>query len=121
VKEGKLNFLIQLGGKAAELPNVPLVNDLVTSQEHKDVLAVIFADRQVQRAFFAPPGIPAPQLEVLRTAFMETMRDPKFLADAAKIGLTPGPISGLEVQATIERLYQSSPHVLAAAAKVLGR
>jgi tripartite-type tricarboxylate transporter receptor subunit TctC len=121
LKEGKLNFLIQLGGKTPELPNVPVVTDLVSSQEQKDVLAVIFADRQVQRAFFAPPGIPAQQLEILRTAFMETMRDPDFLADAEKISLTIGPTPGAEVQAIIEQLYRSSPQVIAATLKALGK
>jgi tripartite-type tricarboxylate transporter receptor subunit TctC len=121
VKEKKLNFLIQLGGKTAELPNVPEVTDLVTSQEYKDVLNVIFADRQVQRAFFGPPGIPEAQLEVLRKAFVDTMHDPHFIADAEKIGLTPAPTAGAEVQAIVERLYQSSPKVIDTAAKVLGK
>jgi hypothetical protein len=121
VNEKKLNFLIQLGGKAAELPDVPVVTDLVTSQEHKDVLNVIFADRQVQRGFFAPPGISEAQLEVLRKAFMDTMRDPNFLADAEKMGLTPAPTTGAEVQAIVERLYQSSPKVIDTAAKILGK
>jgi tripartite-type tricarboxylate transporter receptor subunit TctC len=121
VNEKKLNFLIQLGGKAAELPEVPVVTDLVTSQEHKDVLNVIFADRQVQRGFFAPPGISEAQLEVLRKAFMDTMRDPNFLADAEKMALTPAPTTGAEVQAIVERLYQSSPKVIDTAAKILGK
>ena len=121
VKEKKLNFLIQLGGKNSELPNVPVVTDLVTSQEHKDVLNIIFADRQVQRAFFAPPGIPEAQLEILRKAFLDTMRDPNFIADAERIGLAPAPTPGAEVQAIVERLYQSSPKIIDTAAKILGK
>lgn len=121
VKEKKVNFLIQLGGKSAELPNVPVVTDLVTSQEHKDVLEVIFADRQVQRAFFAPPGIPPAQLDILRKAFIDTMHDPNFIADAERIGLTPTPTSGAEVQNIVERLYQSSPQIIETAAKMLGK
>jgi len=41
--------------------------------------------------------------------------------DAEKIGLTPAPTTGAEVQAIVERLYQSSPKVIDTAAKILGK
>ena len=53
--------------------------------------------------------------ELLRAAFAAAMRDPQLIAEAAKMDLELGFVPGAEVQAMVERLYQSPPEVIARA------
>jgi hypothetical protein len=39
------------------------------------------------------------------------MADPAFLKDAEKIGLTPNPISGTELETVVKRIF-ATPHNL---------
>jgi hypothetical protein len=41
---------------------------------------------------------------MLRDAFDQTMKDPEFLADAAKSRLDVKPVSGAEMQTLVERI-----------------
>jgi hypothetical protein len=47
----------------------------------------------------AGPGVPVDRVAALRRAFDAPMHDAGFVADAAKIGLTPDPMTGEQVQA----------------------
>jgi tripartite-type tricarboxylate transporter receptor subunit TctC len=116
----KLNILVQLGAKAPELPNVPEASELAKTQEQKDILQLIFSDRMVQRPFMAPPGVPADRVEILRAAFMATMADTGFLADAEKMKLQVAPMPGKDVQEYMTRLYAASPAVIEKTRSALG-
>jgi hypothetical protein len=45
----------------------------------------------------------------LRRAFLETLKDPEFLADAKKAKLGVDPIEGNEVEKTIGGLFKLDP------------
>ena len=53
----------------------------------------------------APPGIPAERIKALRDGFMATMRDPEFLAETQKLGLTIDPTSGEEMERIVRDAY----------------
>jgi hypothetical protein len=55
----------------------------------------------------------------LRTGFAEAMRDPQLIAEAAKMDLELGFVSGDDVQALVERLYRSPPDVIARAQSIV--
>ena len=59
------------------------------------------------RQFAAPPGVPANIATLLRRAFDATMKDPEFLADAAKIQADVEPTTGEDVQKLVARIYQT--------------
>ena len=44
------------------------------------------------------PGVPADRVAALRKAFMDTMRDPEFIAEAARQNAEIGPMDGETVQ-----------------------
>jgi hypothetical protein len=48
----------------------------------------------------------------LRAAFDATMKDPEFLADAAKTQIDISPMTGQEVEAFIARVSTASPAVI---------
>lgn len=57
------------------------------------------------RPLSVPPGTPADRLEALRRAFEQTLRDPRFLAEAEAAGLTIELVAGSEVDALVRSLY----------------
>ena len=56
-------------------------------------------------AVLAPPGVPPDRAEALRKAFMDTMKDKEFLADAEKAQLEIKPVSGAEVEQLVKDIY----------------
>ena len=67
---------------------------------------------EVGTAFFTTPGVPTDRLETLRRAFDATVRDPEFLADAARTRLTVNPITGEELQKLVTEVTNLSPALL---------
>jgi tripartite-type tricarboxylate transporter receptor subunit TctC len=120
IAEKRLNVLVQLSlHKHPELPDVPLVIDLAKTDEQRQILTLIFARQVLGRPFLAPPGIPADRAEALRKAFMETMMDPEFLADAEKAQLEVNPVPGDELQKLVAEIYKTPPEVAKKAGALL--
>ena len=83
IDDKKFNILVQLAlEKHPDLPDVPLVIDLAKTDEQRQILKLIFARQVMGRPFLAPPGVPTDRADALRKAFMDTMKDKEFLADA---------------------------------------
>jgi tripartite-type tricarboxylate transporter receptor subunit TctC len=87
----------------------------VHAPQDRQVLDLIFSRQSMGRPLIAPPGLDRAVAELLRAAFASAMRDPQLIAEAAKMDLELGFVSGAEVQAMVERLYQSPPEVIARA------
>jgi tripartite-type tricarboxylate transporter receptor subunit TctC len=120
IAEKKINVLVQLSlQKHPELPDVPLVTDLAKTDEQRQILRLIFARQVMGRPYLAPPGLSAERVATLRKAFMDTMADPEFLADAEKSQLEINPVSGTEVQKLVDEVYRTPPEVAKKAAQVL--
>ena len=116
LKDKKINIIMQMSGaKHPELPDVPLASDLAKSEKDKAVLKLIFARQAWGRPFVAPPGVPADRVKALQDAFMATMSDPDFVADAKKQKLELAPISGEEVARLINAVVTSPQDIVAAA------
>jgi tripartite-type tricarboxylate transporter receptor subunit TctC len=73
---------------------------------------VFYVQSRINRAFFAPPGVPADRLTALRKAFMATMADKEVKAEATKMKLDLDASPGEEVQAIVERLYATPPAII---------
>ena len=120
IAEKRLNILVQLSlQKHPDLPDVPLVIDLAKTDEERQILKLIFARQVMGRPFLAPPGIPADRAEALRKAFMATMTDPAFMADAEKSQLEVNPVGGEDLQKLVAEIYRTPPEVAKKAAQIL--
>jgi tripartite-type tricarboxylate transporter receptor subunit TctC len=120
LSEKKFNLLVQFAlAKSPELPDVPLIMDLTTSPEQRQILRLILARQVMGRPFLAPPGVPAERKEALRRAFDATMRDPEFLADAEKADLEVNPVAGEAIDALLAELYQTPKAVADKAARAI--
>jgi tripartite-type tricarboxylate transporter receptor subunit TctC len=122
IRAGKVNVLIQMGlRKEPELPEVPLLSDLVTGDPKKEAIAKFMSLAvSTARPFAAPPGVPDDRIVVLRRAFDATMKDPEFLADARKLRLEIDPMNGEETQTVIAGILATPKPVLADVQAALG-
>ena len=113
VKDGTIKLLVQLSlEKHEDLPKVPLIMDLIKTPEQRGILQAVFARQVMGRPYLAPPGVPADRLALLRKAFMDTMKDKDFLAEAGKLKLEITPVSGERVQDVVAEVYRTPPDVL---------
>jgi tripartite-type tricarboxylate transporter receptor subunit TctC len=102
----KINILFQMGlSKHADLPNVPLIVDLAKTDEDRAIFKMIFARQVMAWPFAAPPGVPKDRADALRKAFMDTMKDKDFLAEASKANLDINPVPGDEIQKLVVDIY----------------
>src|SRR4029077_16396689 len=98
--------LFQGGTKPdAELKNPPFVVDLARNDADRQAIEFLYAGQGIGRPFVAPPNLPADRLKLLREAFMATMKDPEFIAEAEQRKLTLEPESGEELEALIRKTY----------------
>ena len=106
VKEGKINYLVQLAmEKDPNHPDVPLALDYAKSEADRQALELVISPTLMARPFMAPPDVPADRVDALRAAFDATLADPDYLADAAKSRLQVQWVKGRAVEALLKRLY----------------
>jgi tripartite-type tricarboxylate transporter receptor subunit TctC len=67
----------------------------------------------------APPGVPPERADILRDAFMSTMKDPQFLADAEKAKLEITPVSGADIEKLVKEVYGTPKETTAKAAAMI--
>jgi hypothetical protein len=118
----KIDVLVQLSlGKHPDLPNVPLVMDFAKNDEERQIFKLVFARQPMGRPFLAPPGVPADRVAALRKAFMDTLTDRDFMAEAEKAKLEINPVSGEAVQKIVQEVYQAPKSVADKVADMVNR
>lgn len=111
--EGKVTILVQIGlQRAPDLPNVPLMLELAKNEEDRQVLTFMSADMGISRAFVTTPDVPADRLAALRRAFDQMIKDPDFLAEAAKTKMDISPSTGEEAQKVAESMLNMPPRII---------
>ncbi len=119
LRDKKINIIVQVGlRKAADL-DAPLLMDLAKNDEDRAMLRLLSAPSNVGRPLFTTPDVPADRVKALRAAFIATMKDPELLAEAKRTGLDLEPISGDELQGTINDILATPPHIAKRLAAVL--
>ena len=110
----RMVVLVQLSlTRHPEMPDVPLVSDFAKTDEQRAILKLIFARNVIGRPYLAPPNLPPDRLATLRQAFMDTMKDKDFLAEAQKTDLEVNPVSGEDVEKLVKEVYATPPDIIA--------
>jgi len=116
----KIKVIAQYGLKRhTDLADVPSMLELAKNEADRRALTMLFARTEYGRPYFLPPEVPAARVAALRRAFDETMRDPAFVADAAKLQLDVDPMSGEQVQALVGDLARTPTDVVARVRAIL--
>ena len=120
VAQKKFSLLVQFAVKKhAELPDTPLITEFVPPGEARQTIELMAMSHLPGRPFVAPPGVPRERLEILRNALMATLRDPLFLADAAKRQMEIEAMTGAEVAAVVESAFRMPRSVVERAKKYM--
>ena len=104
---------------APDLPSsVPSAYAVAADDRSRQIIRVLSAAGEVGKPFVFPLGVPDEQVATLRAAFAATMRDPQFLAEAAKLRQPVSPTSGLAATKILDEVYATPPEIIEAARAV---
>ena len=120
VSERKINFLLQIGNRRDPLlPDVPLLQDLLTSERDRQIATVASLPRTVGPGYWMAPEVPDATLAIVRRAFEAAIKDPALLADTKALNLEMRPKTGVEMQAAVAKIAQFPADVLTQTAAIL--
>jgi tripartite-type tricarboxylate transporter receptor subunit TctC len=113
VRDKKIVFLVQYGPKKdPRIPNVPLLQDLATNDEDRQVLELVSALPAIGRPITAPPGVPAGRIKALRAAFDATMKDKDYIAEAHRLKMELAPTNGAVLAKVVAKVMAVPKPVL---------
>jgi tripartite-type tricarboxylate transporter receptor subunit TctC len=82
--------------------NVPSIYQFARNEDEKQLFKMgLIKPNSYARPYALPPGVPPARVRGLEAAFQKALRDPEFLAEADKIKLSLGPISGAQLRGMI--------------------
>ena len=121
LRDKKIDILLQFSHRRLDdLPDVALVTELATTDLQKQILGLVLTSQMMARVIVAPPDVPAERVTALRKAFDDTMKDPEFLQEAARLGAPVDPVSGVEIQQMISEMFRTPPDVVKEFQNVVG-
>jgi tripartite-type tricarboxylate transporter receptor subunit TctC len=107
-----VNMLLQMGmTKNADLPDVPLADDLLKTKEDKQVFDLIGLQQEFGRPFIAPPDTPADRMAVYRKAYKDLVKDPQFLAEAKTQRIAIDSMDDKEIEALLAEAYAAPKRI----------
>jgi len=103
-----------------ELGKIPLaINYAKTEEAQRLIRALVHSVGPTARPYVLPPGTPKDREQSLRKAFVDTMKDPEFLADAAKAKLDLNPLDGAELERSVREVFNLDKALIPKAKEIL--
>jgi tripartite-type tricarboxylate transporter receptor subunit TctC len=119
VTEKKINILVQVGlEKEPELPNVPLLLDLVKGDD-VGVVKLVSLPTALGYGHWVAPGVPKDRVEALRSAYVAVLKDPEFLKETEKSGMVIRSQPGAVLEDAVKEVAKTPQPVLARTAHIL--
>lgn len=109
------------GDPALNAAGIPLMATLAKSDLQRQVLTFLYEQNAISRPFILPPGVSDERLGALRTAFIETTRDPALQAEAKKMRIDIEPITGDAVQTIVRGMYETPAPIVQQLKAILKR
>ena len=121
LESGMVKPIIQVNQKKADdIPNVPNAIDFAKTPDARTLIdSGIHGPSAILRAYALPPGTPQGRLDLLRSAFNATMKDPEFVAEMKKSKLEINSLTGAEMDAIVKKLFQMDAKTVAKIRDVL--
>ena len=114
LESGDVVVVVQMANQPhPDLPKVPLaINFARTEDERRLIQLGTYDPAAISRLYVLPPGTSKEIVQIMRKAFIETLNDSDFRADAKKSKLDVEPMSGEELAKTVAGLFKLSPAVV---------
>jgi tripartite-type tricarboxylate transporter receptor subunit TctC len=96
-----------------ELAQVPNAIDFAKTEEARQLIRFgIHEPAAITRPYGLPPATPLERVAALRQAFLNTFKDPDFIADSGKAKLESDPLSGADLERLIASFFKLDPVIL---------
>ena len=119
--ENKVTLLAQFTlERKKDLAKVPTLLELAPNDK-KDVVEFLTAGTPFARGMAVGPGVPAERAAALRKAFMDTMRDPAFLAATQKRKVDIDARDWQHTHMLVKKIVGASPDLVARVKKSIGQ
>ena len=103
-----------------EQPKMPLAINYAKNEEgQKLIRSLVHSVGPTARPYVLPPGTPKDRVQILRKAFMDTVKDPDFVADATKAKLDINPLDGAELEKNVKEVFNLDPKLIPQAKEIL--
>jgi tripartite-type tricarboxylate transporter receptor subunit TctC len=118
--EKKIFILVQVGLKRhPELADVPLMQELVKDELHRQAMVFMSADAAIARSMVTTPDTPPERVAALRRAFDAVMKDPALLAEAKQAHQDISVATGEEAQQIANSIANTNPAAVAKAKEII--
>ncbi|HSF57208.1 MAG TPA: tripartite tricarboxylate transporter substrate-binding protein [Candidatus Binatia bacterium] len=121
LESGDLIPVLQTASKPhPELTKVPLAISFAKGEEAKGLIETVARVHGPSvRPYVVPPGTPKDRIQILRKAFMDTMKDPTLLAEAKKANLDINPDDGTELEQNVRNIFKLDQNLITKLKEIL--
>jgi tripartite-type tricarboxylate transporter receptor subunit TctC len=105
---------------APDLPaTVPNAIDIAPSPRDVELIRFLTAGGEIGKPLVASLAVPAERVQILRSAFAATMKDPQLLADAQRLRLPVASKSSEEALAVVNAIYAAPADIVESARRIV--
>ena len=121
IDSGDKRIILQATLKShPDFPKIPVAYDMAKGDEAKRLIATVLrVHGPTVRPYALPPRTPKDRVAILRKAFMDTMKDPDFLAEAKKANLDINPEDGATLENNVKEILKLEPALIAKLKEIL--
>ena len=113
LRDNKVKLVVQIGlEKDPRLPEVPLLLDLAKNDADRAALKLAFQGLLMARPFVLSHKASKENVEIYRKAFLSTLADPEFIAEAKSLNFEISALDGATLQRLIEYMYATPPSII---------
>jgi tripartite-type tricarboxylate transporter receptor subunit TctC len=121
LESGDLKLILQATLKPhPEFPKLPMALSYAKTDEAKRLISTVArVHGPTVRPYVLPPNTPADRVQIIRKAFIDTMKDPEFLAEAKKANLDINPEDGATLEQNVKEVLKLEPALVAKLKEIL--
>lgn len=121
LESGDLVIVLQTIPKPhPDLSKIPLAINFAKTDEARKLIQVgVHSVGTTARPYVLPPGTPKERVDILRRAFMDTVKDQELLAEARQAKLDIDPADGAELERNVKELFTLEPALVAKLKEIL--
>jgi tripartite-type tricarboxylate transporter receptor subunit TctC len=121
LESGDLVPVLQVASKPhPELVKLPSAASYAKTDEAKRLIQVLARVHGASvRPYVLPPRTPKDRVQILRKAFLDTMKDPELLAEAKKASLDINPDDGAALEQNVKDIFKLEPALIAKLKEIL--
>jgi tripartite-type tricarboxylate transporter receptor subunit TctC len=114
-ESGDLRLMLQATLKPhPELTKLPIALNYAKTEEAKRLISTVArVHGPTVRPYVLPPNTPQDRVQIIRKAFVDTMKDPDFLAEAKKANLDINPEDGATLERNVKEILKLEPALIA--------